>query len=186
MWFIAFFWIICTHMLSKIIFLSQLGLHLNVTDVEGVSLFIYNENQERNINFVWHCDLFCLIPVISFLQMFVPNYRKIYGSQHTSLHPKGGFERGKHYFYKVELTKYHLIALDQPSERCASKKNHPTTSSCITKFIERELGCSPRIYGVDNLTQKNYHCNSSQILQRSSEIDKEGKYQTCLINDRWS
>ena len=108
-----------------------------------------------------------------FLQMFVPNYRKIYGSQHTMTNLRGGFERGKHYFYKVELTKYHLIALDQPSELCDSESNNPDTSSCLLKFIERELGCRPRIYGVDGLSQKHNYCNSSNQLKGLANISTQ-------------
>ena len=104
--------------------------------------------------------------------MFVPNSRKIYGSQSTVLQPEGGFGKNKQYFYKVELTKYHLIALDQPSEHCA-RNNNPDTSSCINKFIETELGCSPRIYGVDVNTQTKHHCNSSYQLKSLANISKQ-------------
>ena len=103
--------------------------------------------------------------------MFVPNYRKIYGSQHTILHPEDGdFKRDRRYVYRIELSKYHLNALDQPSDRCANKITDPTTSSCITKFIEAELGCTPRIYGVDHLTPKNHLCNSFHELHDLAKI----------------
>ena len=105
--------------------------------------------------------------------MFVPNAKGIYGSQFTVLHPKGGFEKGKSYFYKVELTKYHLIGLDQPSEPCVSKRIELTTSSCITKFVETKLGCTPRIYGIDTSTKKDHYCNSPHHLESLANISQQ-------------
>ena len=105
--------------------------------------------------------------------MFVSNAKAINGSQFTVLYPKGGFERGKKYFYKVELAKYHLIGLDQPSEPCDSKSIEPTTSSCITKFVESKLGCTPRIYGIGTSTNKDEHCNSPDQLESLANISRQ-------------
>ena len=105
--------------------------------------------------------------------MFVPNFKKIYGSQFTIIRPEKGFEKNKHYYCKVELTKYHLKALHQPSQQCASKINKPSTSSCIKKFIETELGCSPRIHGEDSFIGEKQYCNSSHQLISLAKISRQ-------------
>ena len=82
--------------------------------------------------------------------MFVPHHENLYGSQFFSI--KSGFDHNKTYYFKITLTKVHVKEFDQPSERC-SKFRYPNTSVCIASYIEKQLGCNPRIFG-SSLTSK--------------------------------
>ena len=44
------------------------------------------------------------------------------------------------------IKKFHLKALDQPTQRCSAETNL-NTSACIADYIEREIGCNPGILG---------------------------------------
>ena len=83
----------------------------------------------------------------AFLQTFVPNDVKVFGTGHKSV-LKGHMKCGVYQLHKnIYITKTHVKALDQPSRRCSSQTKSPDTTSCIAKFIEEHIGCSPDIDG---------------------------------------
>ena len=95
--------------------------------------------------------------------MFIPNWVQLYGSQYITLEA-GKKTWDKSYDQQILISKSHLKALDQPTERCSSTKMTPNTGTCIAKFIEEKLGCWTPIYGsaskisaekrvCDNVTQ---------------------------------
>lgn len=98
-------------------------------------------------------------------QMFIPHHENLYGSQFIST--KSEFVYNKTYVYKITLTKTHVIEFDQPSEHCSNLQN-PNTSVCIASYIEKQLGCNPRIFG-SLLTSKRY-CNTSSELKSLANL----------------
>ena len=88
-----------------------------------------------------------MVSLHSFLQMYVPNWVNVYGSQHMSIK---AFSY-KSYRQEVIISKSHLKALDQPSERCVEDTKTQNVSACIAKFIEGQLGCSAKIQGGDSI-----------------------------------
>ena len=90
--------------------------------------------------------------------MFIPNWVNIYGS--NSFHINNDIievEERKLYTQTMTITKSGLKALDQPSQRCDSEA--PSATSCIVKFIEKQLGCKMNIYGHSGNDM--LPCNSS-------------------------
>ena len=85
--------------------------------------------------------------------MFVPNLVEVYGSQVTLPQNRGiDIWMGECYSYDMKITKSHLKALDQPSEQCSTRD--PNTSECIATYIEDKIGCSIKIHGGRNKTDK--------------------------------
>ena len=96
--------------------------------------------------------------------MHVPNYVKVYGSQYTSI--QSALFSYKNYRQKITISRSHMKALDQPSERCARDTKTPNVSACIAKFIEGQLGCSTKIQGSGAPQKK--PCNNLTHLQTLS------------------
>ena len=102
-------------------------------------------------------------------QMFVPNLVEVYGSQVTLPQNRGiDIWMGECYNYDMKITKSHLKALDQPSEQCDSSTRDPNTSECIAKYIEDRIGCSMKIHGLRNKTDKPPCRLLSEILKLRS------------------
>ena len=99
------------------------------------------------------------IAIFVFLQMFIPNWVNVYGSNYIQLREKGAHqsaqsfndvirpEEGKHYQQIMTITKSGLNGMDKPSERCATDKRKPNTRSCIVRHYEEQLGCSINMNG---------------------------------------
>ena len=81
------------------------------------------------------------------LQMHVPNWVKLYGSQYVSLQVGSHY---KLYRYRMTISKSHLRAMDQPSERCSDDPQTPKATTCIANFIEKQMGCNLRIQGSES------------------------------------
>ena len=115
----------------------------------------------------------------AFLQTFVPNDVKVFGTGHKSV-LKGHMKCGVYQLHKnIYITKTHVKALDQPSRRCSSQTKSPDTTSCIAKFIEEYIGCSPDIdgsqypYGITCKTKEQLAAlaNISRLLQNAVESE---------------
>ena len=105
-------------------------------------------------------------------QMFVPNLVELYGSQVTLPQNRGiDIWRKECYSYDMKITKSHLKALDQPSEHCDSSTRDLNTSDCIARYIEDKIGCSMKIHGSRNRTDKQ-PCRSLQELKALKNISR--------------
>ena len=61
------------------------------------------------------------------------------------------------------IKKFHLKAIDQPTQRCSAETNL-NTSACIADYVEREIGCNPDILGTQY--SKGLPCRTkSQLLK---------------------
>ena len=98
--------------------------------------------------------------------MFVPHHENLYGSQFSSI--KTGFTYNNTYYYKITLTKHHVKEFNQPSERCSDQLKNPNTGVCIASYIEKELGCNPRIFG--SLSTSRPYCNSLSQLKSLANL----------------
>ena len=118
------------------------------------------------------------------LQVFVPNARTVYGSGRKSVtipNCRGFGYSDKNFAQVIHITKTHVRALDQPSQRCSSE-NKPevqNTSACIARFIEDHVGCNTKIQGSQysraSPCRTNYQLldlkNLSRLLEGSNEND---------------
>ena len=96
-----------------------------------------------------------------FLQMLVPNFVKVYGSQYFV---QKHFGDKIHRRTTIEVERSYLKALDQPSERCTDGKMALSTTTCIANFMEKQLGCSMTLHGsVPTMTEP---CTSASQLIR--------------------
>ena len=85
--------------------------------------------------------------------MFIPNWVDVYGSHFIKINDVQSHiivDKKKRFSQTITIAKSGLKALDQPSDRCDGEASTPTTSSCITKFIEKKVGCSMNLYGYTN------------------------------------
>ena len=91
------------------------------------------------------------------LQMFVPNWVGVYGSQYTEASQRNrdviDVHNRESYHYEMKITKSGLRALDQPTERCDSYTKDPNTSKCIARYIEDQIGCRMNIQGGGSATE---------------------------------
>ena len=128
-----------------------MGMYLDISDHQKlmVYIFMHNKNQGRTLLSNTHKQ--CRICML--LQMFVPNLVELYGSQ-VALPQNRGIDvwRKECYDYDMKITKSHLKALDQPSERCDSSTTNPNTSECIARYIGDKIGCNMKIHGGKNKT----------------------------------
>ena len=83
----------------------------------------------------------------SFLQLFVPNARAMYGSDCKTINIR---DSTVYYAFSndIYIAKTHVKALDQPTQRCSQENAVINTSACIADFVDRQLGCSPDIIGT--------------------------------------
>ena len=83
--------------------------------------------------------------------MFIPNWVDVYGSNYFRVKNNIIYvNQSRTYSQTINIAKSGLKALDQPSERCDNGAAVPSTSSCIAKYIEKQLGCSINIHGKTN------------------------------------
>ena len=109
--------------------------------------------------------------------MHVPNGVRVYGSDSTTLHPV----RYKSYRQTISISRSHLKALDQPSERCVEDTKIQNVSACIAEYIEGQMGCSVEIQGsgypkkrkcknvnqLNSLSKKFYQADANAIYKIS-------------------
>ena len=84
--------------------------------------------------------------------MFIPNWVDVYGSHFLKVNDGQSHivaDRKKRLSQTITIAKSGLKAIDQPSDRCDGEAPTPT-SSCITKHIEKKVGCSMNLYGHMN------------------------------------
>ena len=141
----------------------QPGMYLNVSDVVKVYVFVSNKNQVADVFFYTQTMKYQYVH--SFLKMFVPHYQNVYGSQYIIF---DGFMFYKAYQAIITLKKYHMIALDQPTERCYDGKEDANTSSCIANYVEKHLGCNPKILGSSSVSKR--FCNTTYQLKCLANI----------------
>ena len=89
--------------------------------------------------------------------MYLPQYEKAFGSAYITIEPPNhGFNKyDTNYSYtysqKYLLKRTHWKAQDSEEQRCDEKNNARSTTKCITKYMESEIGCSMGLMGT-NLT----------------------------------
>lgn len=116
----------------------------------------------------------------------MPNAKALFGSA-TTFVPTEGVESGMgcpHYSYKkfsqvIYITKTHIKALDQPTQRCSQENVNVNTSLCLARFIENQLKCNTMILGSQY--SKTTPCttrselfalaNISRLLEHANEND---------------
>ena len=86
--------------------------------------------------------------------MYLPQYEKAFGSAFLTIDlPNHGFntERDPNNSYSYSqnyvLKRTHWKALDYEEQRCGHEGNAGSTTKCITKYLEREIGCSMGLLG---------------------------------------
>ena len=94
--------------------------------------------------------------------MYIPNWVRVYGSHDFVMKPS----YYKNYEVKLIISKTHLKALDQPSERCVEDTNNQNASACIAKFIDMQIGCSSKMQGSDSAEKAT--CDNVTQLQSLS------------------
>ena len=93
--------------------------------------------------------------------MFIPNWVNVYGSNHLRVtNNLIHVEQDHRYSETITISKSGLKAMDQPSERCDSRAKKPSTSLCISKYIEKQVGCSMNIQG-HRMSNRMLACNST-------------------------
>ena len=105
-----------------------------------------------------------------FLQMVVPNRVGIYGSKYLWINLGTGTTLTKKKIQKIYISKSHLKALNQPSEYCSNGLKAFSTSACIARFIEKQLGCTTSIHGI---VSTNMTCNETSQLLKFADISNE-------------
>ena len=114
-----------------------------------------------------------------YLQAFIPNEVKLFGSAHQYLTRSSSICGFFIFHFNIRITRTHVTALDQPSQRCASQTEIPETTTCIASFIEREIGCSPNILG--SRYPKGVPCDKKAHLHALANISKV--FQTANDNE---
>ena len=79
----------------------------------------------------------------------MPNGKRLYGSA-TTVVPTQGIMKdngchtssNKKFHQVIYITKTHIKALDQPTQRCNQENANVNTSACIARFIEKHLECN--------------------------------------------
>ena len=70
----------------------------------------------------------------------------------------------------IYVSKTHIKALDQPTQRCSQGNTNINTSACIAKYIEKQLGCNPMILGSQY--SKTPRCTTRAQLLTLANISK--------------
>ena len=66
--------------------------------------------------------------------------------------------------FMIENEKFHMKAIDKPSQHCNAESTETNTSACIADFIEREIGCNLNILGSQHSERS--HCSTkAELLQ---------------------
>ena len=80
-----------------------------------------------------------------FFQVFIPNEVKLFGSAYQKIELKTQERKWDDFEQDIFITKSHIKALDQSSQRCTKKEVN--VNHCILSFIEKQIGCKPKIQG---------------------------------------
>ena len=88
--------------------------------------------------------------------MYLPNYENTFGSSFLKIILPHGTEERKGsskflYSQNYLIRKTYLKALDKDQQRCDSGNTVENTTKCITRFLEREIGCSMGLLGDTSL-----------------------------------
>ena len=97
--------------------------------------------------------------------MVVPNGKTVYGSASTVVlnDPTNYCYKPDKFSQVIYITRTHIKALDQPSQRCSQGNNKISTSACIAKFLENKLGCNPMVLG-SQFSETPYCTTKDQLL----------------------
>ena len=177
-------------------------MYINAFRASKVMVYVHNPNQERHYFCALSRQFFFInlrkhlrqqkIEISSLLsfQMVVPNEKTVYGSASTIVLTTGRYTtsdasycyRNEKYSQVLYITRTHLKALDQPSQRCNQRNANITTSTCIARFLEKKLGCNPMILGSE-FSQTPKCTNKTQLLalanasKQFAEADEDDIYE---------
>ena len=101
--------------------------------------------------------------------MIIPNMVKAFGSQNIE------FGLSSKSDIRLKIAKSHMKALNQPSQPCIKDTKKPTTSACIAKFIENQIGCRIKLHGMD-IHKKGSTCKSGLQMRNLNKILEELKH----------
>ena len=121
-------------------------------------------------------------------QLFVPNVRALYGNAREVITIPtscgSGYASLSCKFSNVlYITKTHVKALDQPTQRCS--QGNPAslnTSACIAAFVNKQVRCNTKILGTQHLkgdpcktkSQLMALANMSRVFEQSNGNDVYG------------
>ena len=77
----------------------------------------------------------------------MPNTSRLFGSTYMITFTNKCPQRTSNHNQVIYITKHHIKALDQPTQRCDGKTPSINTSACIADFIEKQIGCNTMIQG---------------------------------------
>ena len=80
-------------------------------------------------------------------QIFVPNEVSVFGSAFHQVNLNHLATCDGVGSQILHIKKFHMIAIDKPSQHCNAESTEPNASACIADFIQRKLGCNPNILG---------------------------------------
>ena len=95
--------------------------------------------------------------------MFFPRQDNIFGSFYfakrglTRYFENCEFDRGPCAYrqsYKLERT--HWKTLNTKNQRCDDGSSRPNTTSCITQYLDKKIGCSMGLHGADPYMKRYY------------------------------
>ena len=112
--------------------------------------------------------------------MIMPNGKSAYGSASTTvlINDYDSYcDTRDIYSQVIYITRTHMKALDQPSQRCTN--GNMTISFCIARYLEKKLGCNPMTIGsqfssTPKCTTKDEVlelANASRIFEDTDEND---------------
>ena len=99
--------------------------------------------------------------------MHVSNNVKSFGSTYTEIK----MTRCK-LLQRLHLHRTHWKYLDKPSHRCTKVDKNPTTTSCIAKYIQGQIGCRVNIHGSRSFGNGS-ECNSMEQLDKFVNISEK-------------
>ena len=82
-----------------------------------------------------------------YFQVYLPNTSRLFGSTYMITFTNKCPQRTSNHNQVIYITKHHIKALDQPTQRCDGKTPSINTSACIADFIEKQIGCNTMIQG---------------------------------------
>ena len=89
-------------------------------------------------------------------QIFVPNEVSVFGSAFHQVNLNHLATCDGVGSQILHIKKFHMIAIDKPSQHCNAESTEPNASACIADFIQRKLGLGQTYY---------YCCNNHTYLQ---------------------
>ena len=73
---------------------------------------------------------------------------------------------------RLHLHRTHWKYLDKPSHRCTKVDKNPSTTSCIAKYIQGQIGCRVNIHGSRSFGNGS-ECNSMEQLDKFVNISEK-------------